>query len=173
MLLRLTGARDILIPYFQFRMAPPDTVKSPMLEEIFRLRYEVYCVERRFLSADDYPDGLEQDGYDACSTQIAAYNEKQLIIGSVRLVQPPRPVRFPFEEHCSVFQYQTLPPQEQSGEISRLVVQKSYRRRRGDSLEGISRDFMDNDSPATVQPHPGGNKRRGDSPLALLVLLCH
>jgi N-acyl amino acid synthase of PEP-CTERM/exosortase system len=166
----LMGERDVLIPYFKFHSERPGIVKSAMLEEIYRLRYEVYCVERQFLSADDFPDELEYDEYDTCSAQIAAYNLDNLIVGSVRLVQPPLSQRFPFEEHCSVFEHHKFPSREETGEISRLVVRKSYRRRRGDSLQGISKDFMDKGNAASIQPHPGGKKRSGDSPLLLLGL---
>jgi N-acyl amino acid synthase of PEP-CTERM/exosortase system len=164
----LTRERDVLIPYFKFHAGVPGGVESAMLEEIYRLRYEVYCLERKFLSADDFPDGLESDEYDPCSTQIAAYNLDDVIVGSVRLVQPTPSLQFPFEAHCKVFEDYKFPSREASGEISRLVVRKNYRRRRGDTLQGISKDFMDKGTAKSIKPHPGGTRRSGDSPLLLL-----
>ena len=36
----------------------------PLLEESYALRYQVYCHERRFLRAEDYPEQMEIDVFD-------------------------------------------------------------------------------------------------------------
>ena len=38
-----------------------------MMEQIYRLRFEVYCKECGFIKEEDYPEGIEQDSYDAQS----------------------------------------------------------------------------------------------------------
>jgi N-acyl amino acid synthase of PEP-CTERM/exosortase system len=161
--------QDLLTPFFQFQKAPAKALDSAIAQEMFRLRYEVYCLERGFLPADDFDKGLEIDEFDVHSTHFGGYNMENLIVGSVRLVQPPEAIQFPFEQHCPVFEDFIFPPREQSSEISRLVVRKTYRRRRGDSLQGISKQFMDKEN-AAVRPSLGGRRRNGDSPRLLLGL---
>jgi len=164
--------QDLLTPYFYFKRAPASARNSDMVKGIFGLRYEIYCLERGFLPAEDFSSGLETDSYDDCSTHFAGYNMENLIVGSVRLVQPPPAQIFPFEEHCQVFDTFAFPPREQACEISRLVVRKSYRRRRGDSMHGVSREFMEKqDGAVVVQPTKSASKRgKGDSPRLLLGL---
>jgi N-acyl amino acid synthase of PEP-CTERM/exosortase system len=160
--------RDPLVPYFRFQKEPKGSRGSALLKAIFELRFEVYCIECGYLAADDYREGIETDEYDALSLHVAAFGADERIVGTVRLVQPELPVRFPFEEHCRVFDDFVFPAREQSGEISRLVVRKSYRRRPGDSLEGVSREFVEEGNAGSIQPHTSKKKRQGNSPLILL-----
>ncbi|HEY8856228.1 MAG TPA: hypothetical protein VIM43_02585, partial [Rugosibacter sp.] len=57
--------RDPLTPNFNFFGTAFTWAKDSICLDIMKLRYEVYCNECRFLSADDYPDGCESDAYDA------------------------------------------------------------------------------------------------------------
>ncbi|MES2018684.1 MAG: PEP-CTERM/exosortase system-associated acyltransferase [Pseudomonadota bacterium] len=164
---RLFGKRDILIPYFDFSKVLRGNMESFILKEIYRLRYEVYCLECEYLQAKDFDQGLETDDYDDCSIHFAAYTLDQQIVGTVRLVQPGEGQVYPFEGHCKVFEDFTLPPRPTAAEISRLVVRKTFRRRRGDSMEGVSKDFIDKGTTASIQP-PTVQERRGNSPLLLL-----
>lgn len=166
---RLTGKRDILIPYFTFQKVLKGNMESYVLKEIYKLRYEVYCLERHFLEASDFQEGMETDEYDDCSTHFAAYTLDKNIVGTVRLVQPHPGQEYPFQSHCLPFAEFVYPAAESAAEISRLVVRKTHRRRRGDSMEGISQDFMEKGSAKTIQPGPTvrGDKR-GNSPLLLL-----
>ncbi|AVR94757.1 PEP-CTERM/exosortase system-associated acyltransferase [Pseudoduganella armeniaca] len=164
---RLLGKRDILIPYFQFVEVPADEYEGELMRQIQRLRYEVYCVERNFLDCEDYKDQLETDEYDRYSAHFAAFNDEREIIGTVRLVHPAEHMLYPFESHCTVFDDFRFPPREKAGEISRLVVRKTYRRRRGDSMEGVSREFVQGGS---ATPSPRLREQRGNSPLLLLGL---
>ena len=43
-----------------------------LLEQSYRLRYQVYCLERKFLRAEDYPNGLEIDVFDRHAAHIGA-----------------------------------------------------------------------------------------------------
>jgi N-acyl amino acid synthase of PEP-CTERM/exosortase system len=164
---KLFGKRDILIPYFRFSKVLRGNMESFVLKEIYKLRYEVYCLECAFLEAKDFQQGLETDEYDDCSVHFAAYTLDRNIVGTVRLVQPKDGQDYPFESHCAVFDEFRHPPRANSAEISRLVVRKTFRRRRGDSMEGISQDFMEKGSTASIQP-PCSRDKRGNSPLLLL-----
>jgi N-acyl amino acid synthase of PEP-CTERM/exosortase system len=167
---RLLGKRDLLIPYFNFRKELHNNLESALLKQIFSLRYEVYCLECNFLPAEEFQNGLESDEYDACSTHFAAFTLDDTIIGTVRLVQPAASQGYPFESHCSVFDDYLMPPREQASEISRLVVKKTHRRRRGDSMEGVSKDFAEKGQTAAIKPNRDADRRRGNSPMLLLGL---
>ena len=164
----LLGRKDLLIPYFDFDKVESGNMTSPALLDIYKLRYEVYCLECHFLNAEDYREQLEVDEYDEYSTHISAFNLDNEIIGSVRLVQPGRNQPYPFETHCSVFDGFEYPDRAKTGEISRLVVKKTYRRRRGDSMEGVSRDFVEKGNTAAIKPVTDTHHRGNNSPLLLL-----
>lgn len=165
----VVGKRDILIPYFSFQRVMKGNMESYVLKEIYKLRYEVYCLERHYLEASDFADDQETDEYDDCSTHFAAYTLNQDIVGTVRLVQPHDGQPYPFETHCSPFPEFSYPPRENAAEISRLVVKKTFRRRRGDSMEGISQDFVEKGSTKTIKPKSTVRRdKRGNSPLLLL-----
>jgi N-acyl amino acid synthase of PEP-CTERM/exosortase system len=167
---QLLGKRDILTPHFDFHTVAPGDGASALLPDIFKLRYEVYCLERAFLDAKLFPDGVESDEYDRCSAHFGAYTLTNDLIGTVRLVQPDNGMPYPFEDHCGLFDEVRLPPREQVAEISRLIVRKSFRRRRGDSMEGVSADFQEKGSTATVMPLTSAQESRNNSPLLLLGL---
>jgi N-acyl amino acid synthase of PEP-CTERM/exosortase system len=130
--------------------------------DIFKLRYEVYCLECAFLDPAHFHAGMEFDEFDACSHHFAAYSLDQTLVGTVRLVQPPTG-SWPLLRHCTLFPGSTLPPAGASAEISRLAVRKSHRRRRSDSLWGI---------PGLDPEHPPAAhaRRSGASPMLLLGL---
>lgn len=143
-----------------------------MLQKIFALRYEVYCLEYKFLPAEKYPHGMEFDEYDNCSTHFAATTSDDELAGAVRLIQPRLDQKFPFEIYCkALYENVTLPARHECGEVSRLVVHKNYRRRRNDSHEGVPRSFALSKVPVTlVEELPSPCERRGNSPEILLGL---
>lgn len=134
--------------------------------DIFRLRHQVYCLECAFLQPEQYVDGLELDDYDDASTHFAAYTLDEKLIGAVRLVQPQAPKPYPFELHCEVFNDYDMPEREQAAEISRLVVKKSHRRRRADSVLGIPGFAGQHEAEAEFDP--AVDRRDRTSPMLLL-----
>jgi len=100
------------------------------LEEVFRLRFEIYVEELGFLSPEDYPFPKEIDKFDAASVHIAAINPKNKIVGAVRLVFHS-PLGFPLEDHCNypIFWGRRFPERQCVAEVSRLVIHKQYRRK--------------------------------------------
>jgi N-acyl amino acid synthase of PEP-CTERM/exosortase system len=148
-------------PYFTgLKLLPASDLA--LMQRVHALRFEVYCTECGFLSAGDYPDGLEIDGHDSISQHFCALNLQQQLAGYVRLVQADTQGRFPYQAHCTgLFNTMELPPPQQAGEISRLIVHKHYRRRRGDTLAGVTVA-----SPGYPPPH----ERRNDSPQILLAV---
>jgi len=134
--------------------------------DIFRLRHQIYCLECAFLQADQYVDGMELDDYDDASTHFAAYTMDEKLVGAVRLVQPKEPQPYPFELHCEVFSDFDMPDREQAAEISRLVVKKTHRRRRADSVLGVP-GFV-SQSEAAAEFDPAVDRRDRTSPMLLL-----
>jgi N-acyl amino acid synthase of PEP-CTERM/exosortase system len=134
--------------------------------ELFKLRYDVYCIERAFLKADDAFDGMEFDDFDDRSTHFAAFTMDESLIGTVRLVTP-RPLQpFPFQLHCGIFPDFVMPPPHQCGEISRLAVKRTHRRRRADSVRGIPGFAPGREAHLTLGPDV--ERRNNDSPMLLL-----
>lgn len=150
--------------HFVFRQA---RAEHGDMRDIFSLRFKVYCLERGFLPAADYKDELESDEYDRCSTHFGAYNRNSQITGTVRLVRVTDGRPFPFQLHCdSLFENFRMPPAHECGEVSRLIVDKAYRRRQGDTPEGVSTNLLNCDSPLANT----GADRRNNSPEIVLGL---
>lgn len=97
---------------------------SKELEQIYRLRYKVYCKECHFIEPNDCAKkGLEYDEYDEFSVHFLAESGKK-IIGTARFVLDS-PLGFPTEEY---FELSALNiNRRQTGEISRVVVAKPFR----------------------------------------------
>jgi N-acyl amino acid synthase of PEP-CTERM/exosortase system len=106
------------------------------LRDVQKLRYDVYCLECKYLDATRHPDGFETDEYDAHSAHFCARNERQEMVATLRLVFDSR-LGFPLEGHAQDLspEYREL-PRDKTAEISRLILAKSYRRRANDGLYG-------------------------------------
>lgn len=99
--------------------------------QAFKLRYDVYCLERNYLPAEHYPDGHERDEFDDKSAHFSEFDDLGNIVGYVRLVKAAQFSDFPFVRHSSaIFPHVTIPEAGQSAEISRLIVHPELRRRR-------------------------------------------
>jgi N-acyl amino acid synthase of PEP-CTERM/exosortase system len=106
-----------------------------LLEESYRLRYQVYCLERGFLAAENYPDQREVDEFDPYSTHIGVLNLNGKMVGTARLIERSG-IGLPLFHHCSLFpDAPTLDdPMQHIVEASRLAVSRNYNRRAGDGF---------------------------------------
>ncbi len=77
-----------------------------LLEQSYRLRYQVYCLERKFLRAEDYPNGLEIDEFDRHAAHIGAIDSHGELAGTARVVRASEQ-GLPIFEHCVIFPYET------------------------------------------------------------------
>ena len=106
---------------------------GPALQEAFRLRYKIYCQEKKYLSKDGYSADLEMDEYDHNSIHIGAFDQKGSLLGYARLVLPHWKKRLPMHQQCSFFPPQTAFSNSRylqsagCAEISRIVVRKDVR----------------------------------------------
>ncbi|MBV9122577.1 MAG: hypothetical protein JO112_04400, partial [Planctomycetes bacterium] len=69
---------------------------SSELEAVYRLRYRV-ALARGWAKEEDFPEGLEYDGFEGRAITVAAWNE-ECLAGTVRLVLPVDGELLPTEE---------------------------------------------------------------------------
>jgi N-acyl amino acid synthase of PEP-CTERM/exosortase system len=143
---------------FEFRRARTESD----LEAVYRLRYQVYCVERGFERAEDHPDGLERDVYDARSMHYLCFDAHGQAIGTVRLIRSAGEP-FPIERHCEIESPVDTEHYAGTAEISRMAISRLYRRRAGDTIYGLT-------CPEKATPPPPGVERRG-MPILFMGLL--
>jgi N-acyl amino acid synthase of PEP-CTERM/exosortase system len=114
---------------------------ADLRNEVYRIRYDVYCDELRFEDPSRFPDKRETDSFDPHSLHcLLLHKPSGTYAGCVRLVQvdPQRPeAPLPFERLCKDTLYsdllaQLVPDRRKVGEISRLAVRASFRRRKGE-----------------------------------------
>ncbi len=102
-----------------------DTTKSKRIN--YRIRYQVYCLEKGYEDIKQFPIRMETDRYDACSVHfIVRDNISNKWVGACRLVILPFN-KLPLLQHCSISDtsYQKF---SVSAEISRLCAIASSRR---------------------------------------------
>ncbi|WP_179954316.1 PEP-CTERM/exosortase system-associated acyltransferase [Denitrobaculum tricleocarpae] len=106
---------------------------SEAIEQAFRLRYQVYCVENDFEDPEEHPSGLEIDAFDAHSVHsLLIHRPSQTTVGAVRLVLPLREMAHCLPIHDLV-ETEALPfPVATSAEISRYAISREFRRRSGE-----------------------------------------
>ncbi|MEM8799090.1 MAG: PEP-CTERM/exosortase system-associated acyltransferase [Pseudomonadota bacterium] len=131
------------------------------LDQVFRLRYQVYCEETGFLDPADNPNGRETDLFDDRSRHAGLfYKPTGRLIGTVRVVLPDASAPgagLPAVLHAPALK--ALPasrlPHHRTGEISRFAVCSSFRRRRGDGLYGRETILVNGRAvdPRRVVPH--------------------
>jgi N-acyl amino acid synthase of PEP-CTERM/exosortase system len=143
-------------PYFAFIRAE----RTEDREASYRVRYQVYCIERGFLDPQDYPRELEHDAFDAHSLHLLASHRDGAPAGTARLILHS-PLGFPLVEHCEFspthdfLRDPDCPTLSTYAEISRLAVSKAFRRREGDTLYGgPSRPSAEEDRHANVIDFP-------------------
>jgi N-acyl amino acid synthase of PEP-CTERM/exosortase system len=134
-----------------FEVIDADTPE--LLRDVFRLRYQVLCIEQRLpgFEASRYPDGYEYDDYDVHSSHILLQHRPSGdFVGTARLILPDPLTpekRFPIEQHAQLdpfFNINRLPRQH-TAEVSRLLIARRFRRRTGDN-GGLENEITAEDS---------------------------
>ena len=126
-----------------FAVIPADTPQ--LLEEAFRLRYQVFCIEEHVpdFEAAKYPGGLETDVYDQRAVHsLLRHRPSGLYVGTVRLILPdPYDLKesFPIEQYTAdCFDPKLIDlnklPRAHTAEISRMVITRQFLSRRGEYL---------------------------------------
>jgi N-acyl amino acid synthase of PEP-CTERM/exosortase system len=111
-----------------------------LLDEAYRLRYQVYCVEHAFENPAEHSNGRETDVDDDRSVHaLLVHRRTGTYAGTVRVILPSH-----HEPHRVLPIQRILPSQERgaaeyfpratTAEISRFLVSKEFHRRRGEEL---------------------------------------
>lgn len=117
-----------------FEMIPADS--EELKQEVYKLRYQVYCLERGFLDPEE--DGVEFDDYDHNSSHyLIRHRETNCYMATTRLVLPDKQNLqrfFPIEEHSHIENKALLEtmPRTNLAELSRFCVSKTFRRRKNE-----------------------------------------
>lgn len=144
---------DCFYNFFEIVEADTDALK----DEVYRLRYQIYCVENDFENPANFPDEKEIDRYDKRSIHALIRHKKTgLYAATVRLVlndveakavfpiethcfhRKKQPVKLHIEEHCLRghqaygIDLDTL-PRKRIAEISRFAISKHFKRRIGEA----------------------------------------
>jgi len=143
--------RDLAETFYQyFDVAIADT--DELRDEVYHLRYQVYCVEKGFEAESQCPGEKEIDEYDVRRAvhSVVRHRQTGLLAATVRLVLPDPDdllVAFPVEEHCAA-SFETAEidwkrlPRNSMAEISRFAVSKHFKRRLGEAgtIAGVGPD---------------------------------
>lgn len=119
--------------YFQLVVANTPELK----QEVYRIRYQVYCQELKYEPCENFPDGLEKDIYDRRSIHyLLKHLPSGIYAGCARVVLPnaynPKlifPAEKVFPEHFATVNR----PRTEFCEFSRLAVLSQFRKRKGES----------------------------------------
>ena len=137
-------------------------------DEAFRLRYQVYCLEKGYEDASAFPDKRETDRHDRRSVHgIVRHKKTGITAATVRLVLPDRnnlDLPFPIEQNCytsleSSREILRVITRNSLAEISRFAVSKDFKRRVGEAgtVSGIGPDpdryFEQDPTGRRVIPH--------------------
>ncbi len=131
-----------------------------LLEECFKLRYQVYCVETGFEDKKQFVDHLERDIYDDRSiSSLLIHKRTGIMAGTVRLILPPNEV---LQEPLPAFNVsndlaklsEKILPRNRTAEISRFSISKQFRKRHYDThIPGIEENIGERNNPQRVIPH--------------------
>lgn len=120
-----------------FKIVPALT--EELKREAYRIRHSVYCEDLQFEFSRS--DGFETDEYDAHSLHLLIYSVRNdAFIGCTRVVRPSLDnddKRLPFEKICDLTLDRSIIdparlPADKIGEVSRLAVIATFRRRKGE-----------------------------------------
>jgi N-acyl amino acid synthase of PEP-CTERM/exosortase system len=110
---------------------------SPALVRIAQaIRYQVYCLERKFENESDHGDRLESDAFDGNAVHALIFHRPTSeAIGTVRLIpfidiDVLQPIRQLLRENG--LRARDHVPLETTAEISRFAISNQFRRRRSD-----------------------------------------
>lgn len=150
---------------FYYRKVPRT---DPRIDEVYRLRYKVYCDEWGFENPEDHPGHVEIDEFDPHSSHFAVIREdNDEMIGTTRIIFSSD-LGFPLEGHV-VLDQGALDGIERSliGEVSRLAVSKDYRRR---YVDKVMFEFKEYDE--EYENYTSAERRKVDQEIVLNLYSC-
>jgi N-acyl amino acid synthase of PEP-CTERM/exosortase system len=132
----------------------------------YRLRYQSFCLERLFLSKDDYPTQLESDAFDRSSVHVGVIDSENELVGTARIVTP-NSTGLPLLRYCTLFPHETAleDPANTVVELSRVCLNLRPHRRRSDTVIPAPEERTPLQIPSDT-PAPGAES---NDPLATLI----
>jgi N-acyl amino acid synthase of PEP-CTERM/exosortase system len=130
----MMGMGDLFGYYYQhFAVLRANTPR--LLDQVYRLRYQVYCIENQFEDPNEHLDGREMDEHDAVSAHILLLHRKSgTPVGTARIIMPqlesnwrPLPVWHVLTPEGRE-EFERLLPLPRTAEVSRFAVSKEFRR---------------------------------------------
>jgi len=121
--------------YFDLELA----TTAQQLEQVFSIRYRVYCEEFKYEPADRFPDKREKDEFDDHSSHcLVRHKSTGMPAGCARLVHVDEKSLMPMEKFCGPSLDQEIigayrGKRSTICEFSRLAVDGAFRRRAGES----------------------------------------
>jgi N-acyl amino acid synthase of PEP-CTERM/exosortase system len=130
-----------------FEMVP--AVSEPLLQEVYKLRYQVYCIETGFEDPTSHPGQIEYDEFDSNSIHYLIRHKRfNTYAATTRLILPDtlHPEKlFPIELHTQIDNHTALEkiPRTKLAEVSRFCVSKDFKKRKKESgtLTGVSQEL--------------------------------
>jgi N-acyl amino acid synthase of PEP-CTERM/exosortase system len=117
-----------------FRLQEASTPE--LLTSALSLRYQVYCLERKFEEAEQFADRLETDEYDKRSIHgLVFYRPTDEAIGTARLILPePGGMELPIQSLLRTLDVDAACyfPIGTTAEVSRFAISRDFRRRNSD-----------------------------------------
>jgi N-acyl amino acid synthase of PEP-CTERM/exosortase system len=114
---------------YYFEMVPANT--AALKQEVYKLRYQVYCLEKYFENPEQHADGLEYDEYDEYSCHyLIRHRETDCYMATTRLILPNSKI-FPMEANSKIERKELITKINRANlaELSRFCVSKQFRRR--------------------------------------------
>lgn len=102
------------------------------LEQAYRLRYDIFCRELRWVSARN--EGREIDAYDNHSIFLGVFTKEEELIGFVRLIYADMPMMLEREFLELISPLYTIRKRKDTVEVTRLAVKKEFRGKVGMTL---------------------------------------
>lgn len=127
---------------FRSRFEVVPAVSDGLVEQVFRVRHQVYCQELGFEAIR--PDAQERDEYDAHAVHLLLRKAGEgAPVGCARLVRPnpnDPSTPLPFERFCAASLDRSIIdparlPRSTVAEVSRLAVMSEFRRRKGEARQ--------------------------------------
>lgn len=121
---------DIYHQWFEVIPARDETLK----DQVYRLRYQVYCRENNFEDPNEHKRGREMDGFDHRSVHSLLIDRAQMAaIGTVRLILPDHHApnkSFPIQNVCNhhLLSDRQLLLTSKVAEISRFSISKEFKK---------------------------------------------
>ena len=125
-------------------------LSDELKNEVYKLRYQVFCIDTKIFNSQHYPDGLEFDDFDQQAVHYLIRHRKsgdyaattRLILPDANIPEKP----FPLELYCEIHNVALMQDIDRKhlGEVSRFCVSKTFKNRKNEAhtLMGIDCEWQ-------------------------------